>query len=209
MTSANGAGDKCNGHGHTHGNWCHCDEGFVREPADPMSCANESWNPCETSVEGDFIFQKMDFLPSGIPSGIGSDASVAAGSELYDVYGALLHTIEHPDVISSFGSTAIRGVSHDERVVGGYCENCQDSEGVYGFRWENEVFEVFDAYKGFVLNTSDWSYRDQTLTAENANGDVVGHYWDDGGIPSLYSGQWGVYQSSSGLWLYLCMGNHR
>ncbi len=33
--------EECGGHGHAHGNHCHCDPGYESDPADPMNCIPE------------------------------------------------------------------------------------------------------------------------------------------------------------------------
>ncbi|MBX3199797.1 MAG: hypothetical protein KF894_16800 [Labilithrix sp.] len=40
MTAASG-GEECGGHGHPHGDHCHCDEGYVPDPADDKRCIPE------------------------------------------------------------------------------------------------------------------------------------------------------------------------
>ncbi len=40
MTAASG-GEECGGHGHAHGDHCHCDEGYVPDPADDTRCVPE------------------------------------------------------------------------------------------------------------------------------------------------------------------------
>ncbi|MBX3259755.1 MAG: hypothetical protein KIS78_01935 [Labilithrix sp.] len=40
MTEAPGE-EECSGHGHAHGDHCHCDDGYVPDPADAMRCIPE------------------------------------------------------------------------------------------------------------------------------------------------------------------------
>ena len=182
--------EECNGHGHTHGNWCHCDDGYVMEPTEPLSCAPEDWSPCETALEGDLVFKTLS-LPEGYSLwpmsktdgalGLNSEDGVIA---IQDVYDEVLHTVQHPDATSTFGTTVVRGLRDSDRFVGYYSEDFANFEGAYGFRWIDGTFESFDAITALGFNTSSWSFEDQGITAENARGDMVGYYWDDG--PGTY-----------------------
>lgn len=156
------------------------------EPTHPLVCAPEDWSPCEAALDmnSDILFEDLT-LPEGFNLWpMGNDGSLglfdSTSTVIQDVYGNVVETVKHPDATGTFGATQVRGVRTSEHFVGFYAEDFANFKGMYGYRWVDGVFEKFDIFTALGINgTESWGYIDQGIADENADGDLVGYFWDD------------------------------
>ncbi len=180
-------GTECSGHGHTHGPTCHCDSGYVREPAAPLRCLPTDWDPCSEALAGNFDYLAISTsgaLGEGTLVAIDESASTAVNYEaagsgaILNVLGTQVARFSHPTSEADGASALLHGIGPLREGIGALRADAEASAATLGFVGAGSAFDTLDLYALADIDTEDFERTEQGLVALSRTGTRLGYLWD-------------------------------
>ncbi len=180
-------GTECSGHGHTHGPTCHCDSGYVREPAAPLRCVPTDWDPCSEALAGNFDYLAITTsgaLGEGTLAAIDESASTAinydaAGSSvILNVLGTEVARFSHPEPVAEGASAVLHAIGPLREGVGALRASAEAAAATSAFVAAGSAYDTLDLYELAELDTEDFERTEQALVALSRTGTRLGYLWD-------------------------------